>query len=392
MRRKRAGIARSFSKQSTKVHRLSLSELFFTSTGAKKAKKCNFATMQNLGLYISELLSEHDCVIVPGFGGFVARPAPAHFAKAGNMLLPPGKSLVFNKNLDNSDGLLANHIAQRSSVSYREAAQLLDKWVSQAKQQLDTFKRLELERTGILYYSPENTLLFEPASNSNHQLSSFGLAPVKAIELTPAEEVLVTEDKVYRKIEAKNRGSRTLARISVVVSSALLFCFLILITARQLPIGSALASLNPFASKGGEYKMMNYNIGKIITPAPAIAATEVKKGITIKLSENSAKTFVVVSDSVESDKTKVHKTIHITSGTSSFNAPFQIVVGCFAIEKNAEKLIKQLEAKQITAGISGRNAKGLFVVSVAGFTTESMARTKLDQVKQRFPSAWILVK
>lgn len=347
--------------------------------------------MQNPGLYISELLSEHDCVIVPGFGGFVARPAPAHFAKAGNMLLPPGKSLVFNKNLDKSDGLLVNHIAQKLSISYREAAQLLEKWVTDSKRQLELQKRLELERTGILYYNAENTLLFEPASNSNHQVSSFGLAPVKALAIA-AEEVREPVEKVYRKLEVSRRDNRTVARIGVVVSSVLLLCFLILLTARQLPIGSALASLNPFANKEGEYKMMNYNLGKIIPTSSATASPEIKKGLTLKLSENSSRTFVVASDTMETDKTKVHKIVHIASNTSTRNAPFQVVVGCFAIEKNAEKLIAQLDKEQISSAISGRNARGLYVVSVAGFTTESLARTKLEQVKQRFPSAWILVK
>lgn len=346
--------------------------------------------MENLGLYISDLLSEHDCVIVPGFGGFVARPAPAHFSKAGNMLLPPGKSLVFNKNLDNSDGLLANHLAQKNKISYKEANTLIEQWVFTGKRQLESQKRLELEKTGILYYDSENTLLFEPAASSTHQVSSFGLVPVKAVKLVVEEEVKTINTKNYRLAEPKS-ASRTLARISVIVSSVLLFLFLIFLTAKQLPISNALASLNPFATKEEGYKERSYNFNKLFSAPSEKALPEVKSGITLKISENS-KTFVVSPDTVSIDKTNVKKITHSFSGNVGYNGPFQIVVGCFAIEQNAYKLINQLEKDHIPAGISGRNPRGLYVVSLAGFTSESLARVKLEQVKQRFPAAWILVK
>lgn len=346
--------------------------------------------MENPGFYISELLSEHDCVIVPGFGGFVARPAPAHFSKAGNMLMPPGKSLVFNKNLDNSDGLLAHHISKKLHISYRESNTLIEQWVFNAKRQLELQKRLELEKTGVLYYSPENTLLFEPAASSNHQVSSFGLIPVKAVKLVVEAEPKTIEEKIYRQAEAKSRGSRTVARISVIVSSALLFMFLLFITAKQLPISNALASLNPFANKESGYKIKSYELNKLASTNTSKVAGEIKNNITLKAAENSR--VFVIAETVNIDKTKVIKPIRSFSGNSEFNSPFQIVVGCFAVEGNAHKLIHQLAKDGIPAGISGRNPRGLYVVSLAGFTTESLARVKLDQAKLRFPSAWILVK
>jgi len=348
--------------------------------------------LENLGLYINELLAEHDCVIVPGFGGFVARPAPAAFSKTGNLLLPPGKSLVFNKNLGNSDGLLANHLMQKLLVSYREANNLLEQWVTNAWKQLESQKRLELEKTGILYYGPEHVLLFEPAANSNHQVSSFGLMAVKAVKLV-SQQTSEKTDKKYRQPEPKMKGAKLLTRISVIVSSVLLFSFLILLTAKQLPISKALASLNPFVSKEAAYTNKSYYLHKLFSSPAEKALPVVKNNVVLTLPDNSSKVFVVSSDTLEMDKTKVIKPVkHSYSGNNDLNSPFQIVVGCFAVQQNAYKLIDQLEKEKVTAGISGRNPRGLYIVSVAGFTTESMARAKLQQVQQRFPSAWILVK
>lgn len=347
--------------------------------------------MQNLGIYISELLAEHDCVIVPGFGGFVARPAPAHFAKSGHLLLPPGKSLVFNTNLDKNDGLLINHLAIRLGIDYREAGSRIEQWVLSSRRQLEVQKRLELERTGILYYSPENNLLFEPSAYSNHQVDSFGLAAVQAVPLETPREITVETVKQYRKPVPAGRN-KMVARIGLVVSSVLLFAFLIFLTADNLPLRNALASLNPFAPNEPAYKTTSYDLGTLFRPAPEKLTPVIQQNTVVRLSENSGRTFIVVSDTAESDKTRVSRPVKNISSGNNFNAPFQIVVGCFAVEENANRLIRQLHEEHVPAGISGRNARGLYIVSIAGFTTESMARTKLEQVKHRFPAAWILLK
>lgn len=361
----------------------------------KRVKIVNSPKLESLGKYISELLSEHDCVIIPGFGGFVARPVPAQFSKAGNMLLPPGKSLVFNKNLTNNDGLLAGYIMEKESLPYKDAILKIERLVSDYKKTLENGKRLELENTGLLYYNPENTLLFEPSLNKTHEINSFGLVAVSAVKLTKEEEFISVSEKKersYRTHETKAVGNKTLMRISVVVSSVLLFSFLLLLGSKQLPISKALASLNPFASKEGAYKSGNYNLGKLLKFSDKKTASEVKINAPFKLSENSSKVFVVASKPEHTDRTSVVKSTSPVAGNNLYNGPFQIVVGCFAVEHNARKLIKQLRSKNIEAGISGQNARGLYVVSVAGFTSESLARQKLSQVKQSFPSAWILVK
>ncbi len=350
--------------------------------------------MENLGKYISELLCEHDCVIIPGFGGFVARPVSAQFSKTGNMLLPPGKSLVFNKNLSNNDGLLAGYIMEKESLPYKDAINKIERLISNCKKTLENGKRLELENTGLLYYNSENNLLFEPSLHKSNEINSFGLVAVSAVKLVREEESIHVGEKeiAYRTLQTKASGSKTLMRISVAVSSVLLFSFLLLLSAKQLPISNALASLNPFASKEISYKTHTYNLGKNLISDNKKITKEVKLNSSFKLSENSSKIFVVKSDTAYSDKTAVIKATNLIAGNNLYGGPFQIVVGCFAIEHNAHKLIKQLHNQNIEAGISGQNAKGLYIVSVAGFTSENLARTKLNQVKQNFPSAWILVR
>ena len=44
--------------------------------------------MNELSPYLRKLLLEHDCAIIPDFGGFVMQRHPAHRATANEQLLP----------------------------------------------------------------------------------------------------------------------------------------------------------------------------------------------------------------------------------------------------------------------------------------------------------------
>ena len=58
-----------------------------------------------ISYHIFNLLQEHDCVIVPNFGAFVARNISAKISCDGSRIYPPNKEITFNKSLIKSDGL-----------------------------------------------------------------------------------------------------------------------------------------------------------------------------------------------------------------------------------------------------------------------------------------------
>ena len=60
--------------------------------------------MIELAQHIEALLLENDCVIVPGFGGFVAHYAPATHVKEENLFLPPTRIIGFNSQLKLNTG------------------------------------------------------------------------------------------------------------------------------------------------------------------------------------------------------------------------------------------------------------------------------------------------
>ena len=79
--------------------------------------------------YISELLFKHDCVIVPNFGGFVGNHKSAKLNSQTNVLYPPTKQILFNRDLITNDGLLISHKASQESVSLEEAKEAVVEYV-----------------------------------------------------------------------------------------------------------------------------------------------------------------------------------------------------------------------------------------------------------------------
>src|SRR5271167_4768679 len=101
--------------------------------------------------YISELLHDHDCVIVPEFGGFVCNYAPARIDPVKHLFEPPGKKILFNKGLTRNDGLLAHHISGKLKLRYDETVTSIGKEVKRINEELSKDKRSVLDNIGLLY-------------------------------------------------------------------------------------------------------------------------------------------------------------------------------------------------------------------------------------------------
>ena len=92
--------------------------------------------------HIGDLLLRHNCVIVPAFGGFVAKQISAKIDYDKGSMTPPRKSLLFNKQLINNDGLLINEISQSRDISFDEAQLELAYTVNGWNRQLRKGKRI----------------------------------------------------------------------------------------------------------------------------------------------------------------------------------------------------------------------------------------------------------
>ena len=127
---------------------------------------------------IGNLLLRHNCVIVPSFGGFVAKQTSATIDYKSGVMLPPRKSILFNRQLINNDGLLISEFAASNQVYYSSAEASVKYSVADWNDKLRNGERVTLDRVGHLFYDQEKNICFEQDRFFNLLLESYGLGKV----------------------------------------------------------------------------------------------------------------------------------------------------------------------------------------------------------------------
>ena len=196
---------------------------------------------------IRGLLFRHDCVIIPGFGGFICNYVPASIDKATGMFYPPARRVSFNRNLTNNDGLLIGDVSSREGVGYGEARDIVEQFAASMKKRLSKGEVIALDLIGTFRTNQEGSIQFEPDNEANYNAGSYGMESFRF-------EPIAGYD--VRKRVMKAHGTIAPSRVplrKLLVRAAVAIPVLIALVAVPLKtdiFGSRLdkASLNPLAS------------------------------------------------------------------------------------------------------------------------------------------------
>lgn len=349
---------------------------------------------------IKEQLFFNNYLVLPNFGGFVLKSNPSHFSASGGLLVPPSKTVSFNAQLKQNDGILAIWLQKALKCHASEALNHLTDFSEFCTGILNAKRRLALEGIGFFYLDFENNICFEPQQDSNFLTKSFGLGSVSIKELenpvvTEAKKETVFVDRTVHALDPISEPSiapvkrrRNYSKIAIPVSLvAVLIALLGLLVNNTQFKGDLRASLYGETTKG-IYSPLNYTELPIlnttvkqpayVADANGIATLELNavKNVAVKALDNKLNTSVL----------KYSGSRH---NSNSGSGNFEIVLGCFTVLENAERMVTKLSSKNIRAGVSGKNIKGMYVVSNGKYATKEEAITKLIEVKDFFPHAWI---
>ncbi|MDB5235796.1 MAG: hypothetical protein JWR44_2789 [Hymenobacter sp.] len=134
----------------------------------------------HLADHIRPLLRDHDCVIIPDFGGLVADASPARAQPGRQALSPPTKLVAFNQALTRNDGLLVDALSQHLNMPIAQAREAVRRAVAGLQQELDETNRTELPGIGIFRRATGRGLSFEYTGTDNLLASAFGLPELAA--------------------------------------------------------------------------------------------------------------------------------------------------------------------------------------------------------------------
>ena len=321
----------------------------------------------NINKHISDLLCEHNCVVIPQFGGFVANYQSARIDPKTHYMYAPKKSIVFNKSLQNNDGLLVNEIALSEGLSFKQAQKELDIYVQDLNESLNLYKKVFIDGIGTLLLSAENNILFVQSNTRNHLLDSFGFSTIQyqAIHRNSVQERLEEKIKYIDQNHLTSTKKPWLRVAAIAIPLLLLSTFGLF---KKDQIQASYASLFPLKN----------------TAAENIIKTK-KIDVTFKVespTNNIEQAIITFYDS----KSKLTLPVE-----TNFEPKHFIIAGAFSSEKNAQKMIRKLKKAHFNnSRIVNQSQTGLYRVCYDGFIASSEARIALKRLKKTNPSAWLL--
>jgi nucleoid DNA-binding protein len=128
--------------------------------------------------FLEHLLYDHECVIIPQFGGFVVNAQDFQFNAKENKIYPKRKCVAFNEKLKTDDRFLTTEWANKQSISQKEASIEIAAISKELKSQILSQGYLTIGELGAFTLNTENRLSFTPNPDFNADLTVFGLFPV----------------------------------------------------------------------------------------------------------------------------------------------------------------------------------------------------------------------
>jgi hypothetical protein len=154
--------------------------------------------------YLSELLFERECVIVPEFGAFISKETPATIDYASHRLTPPSKEVVFNSQLIADDGVLVDYFSVKMDVSHEEAAKMVHDFAMRSLAVLDCNEPLHLEGIGTLERINSKDFTLRLDDDVNLLGDAFGLTSFSVQPIYRSETYQHIATKIAAEQKAKN--------------------------------------------------------------------------------------------------------------------------------------------------------------------------------------------
>ncbi len=303
------------------------------------------------GKYIKELLMLHDCVILPGLGGFVANYRSAEINEKLKIISPPSKSILFNRNIYHNDGLLVGHISGKTAIGYKDAERLVQEYTEKILRSTGSGNQFRIDELGFFFMDKQKRIQFQSEPGMNFLIESYSLSDIHFSELfSQTEKPLKSQVYISQEDISRRRRKTVRALVYTGVAASLLAAAIL------IPVKTGLinySDLRLFRIKGNTYP-------------GTVQSTE-----------------ITINEKVQEAKT-VPLNIEIKP------AEFNIIAGSFREFGNARELMKKLEARGFTPRIL--TGGEYFRVSAGSYPDKENANLALSEIREMegMDSAWLL--
>lgn len=363
--------------------------------------------MIELAQHIETLLLENDCVIVPGFGGFVAHYSPATRIKEENIFLPPTRTIGFNPQLELNDGVLVQSYMSAYDTSFADASRIVEKEVNEFIGLLHEEGKAHLDNIGEIHYNVYGNYEFIPYDSKITTPSLYGLDFFEMQELS----VLQQKEKVWvpTHLEKEKKTFEISINRAYLRNAAAMIAAIVLFFAFSTPVENTDVQKNNYAQllpselfeqieKQSVAVTPVYVKSEAMQQAKKLSASSTKASSTKKHTADKVKTSKPIA--VKEVKVAKQGTSATTAATApavksqkSVNHPFHIIVAGGISLKDAEAIATQLKSKGF-ANAKALNMDGKVRVSISSFDNRNEATKQLLELRKNetYKNAWLLAK
>ena len=311
--------------------------------------------------YIRELLFGHDCVIVPGFGGFIGNYTPARIDRSTDTFYPPVKKISFNRNLNHNDGLLVGKISGSNKINYGDARNQVEEFVAGIRKELEKGEKVVFDNIGSFVNNHEGNIQFEPDSSVNYHLDSYGLEPFQCMPL----EGYDVRKRILRNIEKdpiKQASIRKIMWRAAVIVPLLSLIVAVSLKTELFRTKVEATTMNPLVTAEFE------NNKKAVDESNSIRAPQIK--------ENAKPVFTEVS------------TAEVAVPVATSVSAYYVITGSFKSKENAESQVNMLKEEGFSPEIVPLD-NGFYRVCALQCGDLKTADIKKDSIVKKFPGTWV---
>ncbi len=331
--------------------------------------------MFSLDRHIEILLLNNDCVVVPGFGGFVTHHVCARLDEDDRTLLPPKTMVGFNQQLTMNDSLLVQSYIETYDYSYPEALRVVNEEVKQLRDMIRDYGHFDIHSVGRLSVNKNGNYEFEPTSTGILSPRLYGLSGVA----TTDSEAFITKKEAdedqriarYNGYSEANSDGDFIRISTAALRRGMVACIVIL-----------LLMAVPFMNR-------TVNTGRLISGIDTSLITDL-------MSQGDKKTETAapkVTSSTPAPEVAPVKTVQETPQEQTqpeTKAKFTVVLAARISQKNAEIYVAELHKRGMTQARVVGEGNGRKVVYGAFDNREEAQTAKKElSVDSEFEYAWV---
>jgi cell division septation protein DedD len=285
-------------------------------------------------------------------------------------IYPPQKTIGFNPQIKENDGLLVSALCALNNCTYADAKIELDTWVKEQSNTLLRGEKISWKGIGILFQDRLGKIQFIPDSKGNFSVESFGLEKIilVPVERTIEEPVTPAISTLEKRAE---QGSKWIWKAAAVLALPILGVGIFALSHKIESTDWQYASFKLFGTKS---RVAEYT--PVVTRAiPKYTLTEESEIVSTPIE--------IENPTVTPSSTEEPEVVAVSQ------KKYEIIVGAFAVSDNAKRMVRELKKKGFNASLSSKKGN-LQLVSSGSADNYETALQQLDQAKTEISSSsWL---